>query len=259
MQEELVTKILSSKKYKYIHPEVIKNIYEVERKKFKNKKDILKAIKRRLHQIYGSFLKPYEYKKIGGYLELISENNLKNICNEILKIHISTKERLIFYEDLYRKIFEITGKPKSILDIACGLNPFSIPFMNINKKITYFAYDIDVYLINLVNKFFERINLPPLGICQDVIFNPPYDYTDLCFIFKFLPIIEKIKRNYIWDFLRNLNSKFIILSFPSRSLTGKEKGMLDHYEKFYLKNIKEVFKVLGKFSFENEVFIIIEK
>ncbi|MCX7846117.1 MAG: hypothetical protein N2312_05835 [Dictyoglomaceae bacterium] len=259
MQEDLVAKILRSKKYRYIYPEVVKNIYEVERKKFKNQKDILKSIKRRLHQIYGSFLKPYEYRKIDEYLGILSENNLKNICIEILKIHISTKERLSFYEDLYRKIYEKTGIPKNISDLACGLNPFSIPFMNINKPLNYYAYDIDGYLINLVNKFFEKVNLPTLGICQDIIFNPPKEKIDLTFIFKFLPIIEKLRKNYMIEFLKNLDSSFIIISFPLKSLTGREKGMLEHYESFYIKNIEKFFEILGRISFNNEIFIIIKK
>ncbi|MEN2984783.1 MAG: hypothetical protein ABDH25_07150 [Dictyoglomaceae bacterium] len=259
MQKDLISKILNSKKYKHICPDVVINIYEIERKKFKKQRDILKSVKRRLHQIYGSFLKPYEYRKIEKYLDLISDNNLKDICKKILEIHTSTKERLSFYENLYREIFDVTGIPKSISDLACGLNPFSIPLMNLNKSINYFAYDIDEQLINLTNKFFKIMNFPPLGICQDVIFNPPYENTDLCFIFKFLPIIEKIKRNFILEFLKGLNSRFIIISFPLKSLTGKEKGMLEHYNKFYITIIEKFFKILKSLSFQNEIFIIIEK
>lgn len=259
MKKNVVSKILDSKKYKNISPEVIRNIYEIESKKFKNEKDILKSTKRKLHQIYGSFLRSYEYKRIEKYLGLISENNLKGICREILKIHISTKERLSLYEGLYEKIFEITGVPESISDLACGLNPFSIPFMNINRTMKYFAYDIDNYLINLINRFFERINFPTLGICEDIIFNSPKERVDLCFIFKFLPILEKIKKDYTIGFLENLNSNFLVISFPLKSLSGKEKGMWDHYDKFYIKSIEEIYKIIAKISLVNEIFIIIKK
>lgn len=176
-----------------------------------------------------------------------------------MSLHTSTKERLEFYEVLYEKIFEVIKTTESISDIACGLNPFSIPLMNLKEPLKYFAYDIDSSLINLINQFFVKINFQPLAKTQDVIFNPPKEAVDITFVFKFLPIIEKIKRSYILEFLKGLQSQYIVISFPSKSISGKEKGMIRHYREFYLKKIKENFSIVSEFSSKNEIFIILNK
>ena len=58
-------------------------------------------------------------------------------------------ERISIYKDLYKQIFKITKKPKSILDLGCGLNPLSYPLMNL-KNVTYNACDIAINDLNLI-------------------------------------------------------------------------------------------------------------
>ncbi|MDY2547752.1 hypothetical protein R3X47_23740, partial [Salmonella enterica subsp. enterica serovar Bareilly] len=38
----------------------------------------------------------------------------KEICLKILNLHTSTNERTVAYDELYQKIFEVTGVPTSI-------------------------------------------------------------------------------------------------------------------------------------------------
>lgn len=47
------------------------------------------------------------------------------------KNHQSTKERLPYIQAFYDTIFNEIDKPQTIADVACGLHPFGIPYMDL--------------------------------------------------------------------------------------------------------------------------------
>lgn len=261
MIEEIVEKIRFSGKYKDINEKTILEIINIELPKHKNKKSLVKAIKNKLHQIYGAFLNRRDIEDAQKLLLVLKreKENIKEIINKILQLHQSTRERIEVYEEIYREIFRVTGKPNSILDLACGLNPFSIPFMNIQGPILYYAYDIDSKLIEVINEFLGILGYPRLAKRKDILFEEIEDQADICFILKFLPIAERIKRGFSLRLLSKLNSKFIIVSFPLKSISGREKGMLENYSRIFEPVFKERYKILEKFILGNEMFYILLK
>lgn len=259
MFEEIIEKIRTSNKYKGISEKTIIEIAKIELPKHKSEKSLIKAVKNKLHQIYGAFLYKEYLKRIDDLLLLLERNNrsIKDIIIEILKLHQSTKERIGIYEEVYKEIFEVTQKPNSILDLACGLNPFSIPFMNIGGPIEYYAYDIDSALVERINKFLNILDYRGLAKRKDVLFENIEESTDICFIFKFLPIAERIKKGLALKLLSGINSKFIIVSFPLKSIGGKEKGMLENYSRTFEPIFEEKYKITKKFILGNEIFYIL--
>jgi 16S rRNA (guanine(1405)-N(7))-methyltransferase len=255
---EIVAEVLTSRKYKNICKDTVLEIAKKEQLKHKNEKLVVKAIKNKLHQVYGAFLSERDYTKLHKNLKrLESGEDLKEICLEILSLHISTKERISFYQELYNEIFGTTEVPESIIDIACGFNPFSIPW--INKIVNYLAYDIDSAIVDTINRFFQIIRYPGLAITQDVICNPVKDNADVAFVFKFLPIIEQVKRGHTQEFLKNLNVNFIVISFPLKSISMKEKGMLYHYKERFKPILAEHFIFVKEIVMRNEMFYILRK
>ncbi|MBC7319763.1 Rmt family 16S rRNA (guanine(1405)-N(7))-methyltransferase [bacterium] len=259
MIEEIVERIRLSSKYKDINEKTILEIVKIELPKHRNERDLIKAVKSKLHQIHGAFLGSKDVEKVKDLLLVLErgDRNIREIAKEILKLHQSTRERMDIYEEVYRGIFEVTGKPNSVLDLACGLNPFSIPFMNIEGPILYYAYDIDSTLIESINKFLDILSYPRLAKRKDILFEDIEDRTDICFIFKFLPIAERIKKGFSLKLLNSLNSKFLIVSFPLKSISGKEKGMLENYSKTFEPILKEKYKIIKRFIFKNEMFYIL--
>ncbi len=261
MIEEILEKIRSSSKYKDINEKTILEIINIELPKYKNEKILVKAVKNKLHQIYGAFLNRRDIEGAQKLLLMLKsgEGNIKETANKILQLHHSTRERLDVYEDIYREIFKVTEKPNSILDLACGLNPFSIPFMNIQGAILYYAYDIDSKLIEVINEFLDILGYPRLAKRKDILFEDIEDQADICFILKFLPIAERIRRGLSLKLISRLNSKFIIVSFPLKSISGKEKGMLKNYSRIFEPVFKERYKILEKLILGNEMFYILLK
>ncbi|HOL54284.1 MAG TPA: hypothetical protein PK699_00100 [bacterium] len=259
--EEIVEDILLSSKYKNINKRTISEIAKIESCKYKGKKSLVKAIKNKLHQIYGAFLTERDIEKINRLLDVLETDSrtLKETSKKILLLHCSTRERIESYETLYREIFSLTGNPKSILDLACGFNPYSIPWMDICGPIEYYAYDIDSLLIESINRFLGMINYPKLAIVKDIIFEDVEEYGDVCFIFKFLPTAERVKKGASIELLEKIKSQFIIVSFPLKSIGGKRKGMLENYSKIFEPVFTQRYIIMKRFILEEEVFYILRR
>ncbi len=142
--EPLVEEIKNKKELKPLSSDFVGSITKeflkekkVNLEKKSERKKIIKEVRSILHAVYGVFKKSKYSKKEKLLKEMSSTEDLET-HNKILELHRSTKERLNYYPFIYEKIFAITGKPKSILDLGCGLNPVSFPYMGL-KDVQYYA------------------------------------------------------------------------------------------------------------------------
>ena len=259
--EDILHKIQQTKKYKNLSKDTIKRIIHWAELRYQKPKEIIKEAKNKLHQIYGAYLENSEIKQVTGLINKLSkdESSIKEISLQIQNLHTSSKERIPIIETVYSSIFSITGVPNSILDIACGFNPFAIPFMPQKGHLDYYAQDIDIVEIELINKFFEKIGFPPNAKCNDVLIEIPDIETDISFVFKTLPVLEQQEKKYSKKLIENLKSKYIVASFPTKTLCGKKIGMSTNYEGFITELTKELNINYQKLSFINEDFYIIKK
>lgn len=243
---------MKSKKYNTINEDLINRIIDEEIIKFKNNKLCIKSVKNKLHQIHEAFLSSESNSKVKRLLE-------ENKCDDILLLHTSTLERKPFYEKFYKNIFSVTGIPDSIIDIACGYNPFSIKYMNLSKDFRYYAYDINEETSNLLNDFFKVNNYNGVSKTIDLARNTPKDKCDIALVLKFLPLVEQQNNKYSLNLLQELNANYIIVSFPTKTLTGRNVGMLNNYTVRFKELIKKNFIILDEITFYNELVFIIRK
>jgi 16S rRNA (guanine(1405)-N(7))-methyltransferase len=248
--------------------------------KSKEFKVVVKEVKQSLHRLYGMFQEKDKTKRDELLINLKNEFENNNITNKnwnnefvisvhenLLSTHSSTKERLEIYEGLYDKIFEITGKPKSILDLGCGLNFLSFPYMNLNV-LEYLGMDIsddDLKFLREYGEFISKykkvkIDTKPINLIEAKNKNLFFDIKkhDVCFIFKVLEIIELSKSHKISEkIIVDVPAKWLVISFPTRTLTKKmmnsiRRGwmhlMLDRlgYEYTTLMEKNELFFVINK-------------
>jgi 16S rRNA (guanine(1405)-N(7))-methyltransferase len=175
-------------------------------------KEIIKGIRRELRKVYGLFQR-----------DAARRLDSKQQYKEILESHTSTRERLSFYSSLYKKIFKITGKPKSILDLGCGLNPFSIPFMGL-KGLEYYAYDVNVEEMGLVKKYFKFLKSKDFsgvtGIL-DLLKLGKLKKVDVCFLWKVTDVLDRGKgHKKSEEVIVNVPAKYVIVSFPTFTVRG---------------------------------------
>lgn len=101
--ENIVQTVMTSKKYSNIIPETINRICNEESIKYKKDKDILRSSKKRLHIISESFLSIANANKIASIKKCIDNDGhiSTEMIEQLLLLHISTKERSSFYIKSY--------------------------------------------------------------------------------------------------------------------------------------------------------------
>ncbi|MFC1682466.1 hypothetical protein ACFL0X_02530, partial [Nanoarchaeota archaeon] len=80
----------------------------------------------------------------------------KKSAEEILKKHISTRERFDFYGEVYRRLLKNYSN-LTIFDLGCGVNGFSYGFFP--KNTIYIGIEAIGQLVDLQNYYFEKNNL----------------------------------------------------------------------------------------------------
>lgn len=261
--DHLVAKIQQSKKYRNIPVETIARMVEWAKLRAKKEKEIEKLAKNKLHQVYGAYFDQSRTKKIEKVLATVPStfdtNFLKSICLDILSYHASSKERLPILDVFYKKIFQQIDQPSRILDLACGLNPFTLPWLTDHGTFQYYAADIDHGSVALFNQFFQLGNFNAKAFTNDLLISLPVVKADVVFLFKTLPCLEQQEKGISLKLLSQLSESQIVVSFPAKSLGGKEKGMYTHYQSFFESLIAEVQREFVEIRFENETVYIIDK
>jgi len=268
LTQDFLILIKKNKKYKTIANEIVlKEIKEYLRKNPKISKpckEDIKEIRKNLYRTYSSY-QTNKKRKRNQLLEKLKTNlNNKDRITQLLSIVISTKERLSDYLELYFKIFKITGKPKSIIDLGCGMNPLSYYFMNL-KKLRYYAYDIDEEDIKFLNNFFKIMEKQGLdGKAKILDINNTKAVSslptpDIIFLFKVIDVINTKNHKTSEQLVKQLikKTKFIIVSFATKTITRKSMN----YPKrkgfeLMLKRLNLKFKTI---EIKNEIFYIISK
>ncbi len=231
--EQLITAVSHSSKYRHISPDLIRRIGERELTVRRSAKEAVKATKNKLHQIGGAYLdtKKIDYAKALQRLEeaASSPDQLQAACRELMCLHASTRERLPIIDTFYRQLFAELPPVNSVLDIASGLNPLSIPWMPLADNAVYYACDIYADMMVFLNDAISIFDVNAQMEVRDVIGNPPMQPVDLALILKTLPVLEMVDKTAVSHLLDTIQAKHMIITFPVRSLGGRSKGMIENY------------------------------
>jgi len=269
MEKQLLEQVKAHKKYKNLDNnlviEEIKQYLKSNPKATINKQTI-KDIRAKLHRLYSSY-QTKKKKKAEDILDELTINlnnsgKLKEITNQLLSLTLSTKERLNDYQILYKQIFKITGKPKTIIDLGAGLNLLSYPLMNLSS-LKYLSYDINNEDIKLLNKYFKIMK--PRGLngkasildvrnINDIARLPN---SDVVFMFKLIDLIDTKKKKISEELIKTLIKKtqFIVASFATQTLTRKSMKLPQRRGfELMLERIGLSFKTIKT---SNEIFYVV--
>lgn len=241
--DEVVEKVLSS--FLQRNPKLERKISESKNlEKSSAVEECIKNIRALLRRASGSFEIDNKDRE-----NLIEQNKIQ----EVLATHSSTKERYEFYNEIYDKIFAIAGKPNTVLDLGCGLNPLSFP----NKETIYYACDINKDNLKLVKKYFEKNKIRGKVFLCDLTQSLNLPKTDVCFLFKVLDIIETKGHKLAEKIITQLSCKYVVVSFATKTLSGKK--MNNPKRIWFEKMLGRLNLKWNKFEVENEMFYIVEK
>lgn len=241
----LFEKLSSNRKYSDVCPDAVRRVISECEGRYRKPKDLEKAVRERLHGVTSAF------NDLGpGAAQAASCISDDESLADMLRRHASTRERLPLsaMDALYGRIFETTGRPESVLDLACGLNPL------------YLIHRFGCRVVGVdISK--SCVDLIPEGIwgdllCENAIPREPFH---IALLFKILPLLERQRAGAAMDVMRAVNAKYLVASFPTRTMGGRNVGMEAHYSEWMEAHLPENRAVAARFATENELFYILEE
>ncbi len=258
----VLDRLRCSRKYGHLCPDMLRRIAAFAVGNSRSTDDAIKKAKRRLHQIYGAFSGSVRTREIeallAGITRASSEGAIRQSCRTILAMHSSTRERLPILEDLYSYLFSITGVPGRIIDLGCGLHPFSIPWMNLPEGCHYVAIDIDSRWMELIASLLERLELRGRALCSDILIESLGEPCDVVFMLKLLPTIERQESEAAMSLLETLPARFAVVSFPTTTLGKRSRGMLGNYRDWMDEHLTARSLPARSHVFASELFYVID-
>ena len=261
---QLVEKVLQARKYKGIDSTFVARVGKAELAKHSSVKKAVKATKNKLHQVGGAYIgREIPYERLLNELNAAAFSNdpqvFKNACTDAMSYHKSTNERLSILDDFYNSVFSSLPPIRSVLDLACGLNPLSIPWMPLKEASMYYAYDIYPDMVSFLNRFFKLLPIKGKAGTIDVLEPRSLPVVDLVYLLKTIPCLEQVEKAAGTRLLNSIRTEFVLVSFPIYSLSGKDKGMLEHYDRYFRQQIKEHLWKIERFEFQTELTFLIRK
>jgi 16S rRNA (guanine(1405)-N(7))-methyltransferase len=230
--QAVVAAVAAAKKYRGVCPETVRRIAARELAARGSVKAAVKATKRRLHQVYGAF--EHDLNVDAAYDRLAAarrrgDEEWRAACRAVLALHSSTRERLPILERFYPALWEIAGRPATLLDLGCGLNPLAWPWMGLPPGTEYVPLDIDCGRVEFLNRFLALAGLVPRARCQDLLAQPPGGPADVAMLLKMSPTLERQEEGATVRLVAAMQAPCVVVSFAVASLTGRHKGMEEQY------------------------------
>src|SRR5262245_25974969 len=261
--EELVRSVVESPKYRAISEDLVRRIGLRELAARRSLKEAVKATRNKLHQVAGAYLdgRP-DYAAWAEQLAAAAgagDDELRHASLRIMQHHASTRERASILDTFYKTALAGLPPIHSVLDVACGLNPLALPWMPFAPEATYYACDIYTDMIAFLNESFRLVGVRGQAHVCDLVADPPRQPVDLALVLKVLPPLEQLDKRAGRDLLRALNAEYLLVSFPARSLGGRDKGMVEHYASHFLALVEAEGWPVERFEFATELAFRVRK
>jgi 16S rRNA (guanine(1405)-N(7))-methyltransferase len=260
--DKLVTAVRQSAKYKCVCEDIVRGVGGRELAKGRRLKEAVKATKKKLHQVGGAYLEGgMDYAAWLADLRAASgnEEDFRWACAQTMRYHSSTKERFQILEEFYATVLAGLPPIHSVLDLACGLNPLTIPWMGLPGDATYYAYDIYEDMVDFLRAFMKLTQVRGQALACDVLQSCPLPKVDLALVLKSVPCLEQIDKSAGEQLLDAIDADRLLISFPVHSLGGRDKGMPTNYEARFRELVAGKDWAIKRFEFASELAFLITR
>ena len=101
------------------------------------------------------------------------------------------------------------------------------------KTVKYIAEDIHLDALRVAGHYSDVTKCPIEAKASDLLNAIPTVAVELALLLKIVPLLEQQKKGYYVRVLRELNAKFTVVTFPTKTMSGKVVGMLDNYRNLF--------------------------
>ena len=261
---QLIDSVRAGPKYRQVAPDLIGLVGAQELAKRRNLKAAVKATKNKLHQIFGAYW--HDQPAFADWLTLLQEAQgdeqlLQATCRTLMAHHASTRERLATLNRFYVTLFAGLGPVYSVLDLACGLNPLTLPWMPLAPNATYLACDIAQDQVDFLQNAMHYLGVNGSAQLCDLLQGPPVlaEPVDVALLLKTIPCLEQVDRQIGARLLTQINASVLLVSFPAQSLGGRNKGMINHYGDHFATLVAAQGWPIEEFLLQNELVFRVHK
>ncbi|HIH24432.1 TPA: hypothetical protein HA251_05335 [Candidatus Woesearchaeota archaeon] len=229
--------------------------------------ELQKRIRKELRAIYGVFQtdESDRMKLLTRLRTTHDDTERREIVDGLLGTHTSTKERLPHYDEIYSVLCEKIS-PETVVDLGCGMNPLAHHyFAQHNCWPTILASDISADDMKFLDECFAALSIPGKTVALDLTKDDDIAKlpaltkdADVTLLFKLLDSLEEAKRHISYKLFDNIKSKWIVASFPTKSLGGK-KNIARAGRSWFERLLARKGLAWETFSVENELFYVIKK
>jgi Ribosomal RNA methyltransferase (FmrO) len=187
-------------------------------------------------------------------------------ADEILKKHLSTRERYPFYSEIYERVLKNLPKKISIIDLGSGVNGLSYEYFDkLGKKINYLGVEAVGQLVEMTNNYFEKQKIDGKAIHASLFETQrmknlieDQEKPRVLFLFKVIDSLEKIERDYTKKLLKDIVpvSDRIVVSFATESWMRRKKFFANR--KWLIDFIGENWQFTDDFNLGGERYLVFE-
>jgi hypothetical protein len=249
---ELIQKIISRKEYSQLPMKDVELAFEKFDKEKYSDEEKIKLTRKLLRDVFSSFTSQKLLLKKSKDFEWV------------LKKHISTRERLPYYKEVYRRILKDSNGNLSVIDLGAGVNGFSYEYFG--KKIDYIAIEAIGQLVDLMNEYFKRQKFNAKAIHMSLLESEKIKEIikkqkkpRVIFLFKTIDSLEMLEKNYSKKLLLKIVplADKTIVSFAVKSMGKRERFRANR--KWMIDFVKDNFKIIDDFEVGGERYIIFSK
>jgi 16S rRNA (guanine(1405)-N(7))-methyltransferase len=260
--DELVAAVRAGARYHHIHADLVRWVGAQELAKGRKFKEAVKATRNKLHQVGSAYQEqmidyPAADDELGRLPQDLHDPAVQAFCRRMMAAHTSTRERLPILEDFYGDILSPLQPVRSVLDLACGLNPLARAWMPLQADTIYYACDIYADMVALLNHFWRRMRLHGEAWLCDLTQGAPQQPVQLALLLKTIPCLEQLDKGAGRRLLESVKAEVMLVSFPAQSLSGRSKGMLVNYEAHFHELVHGFDWRIQRYEFATELAFLI--
>jgi len=201
------------------------------------------------------------------YFGVFLTNKILKGKGDLLKMHMSSRKR--DYGEFYGRIFETVGLVGSVVDLGCGVNGFSFPFLHEEYGVgEYYGVEASGQLVDKMNEFFDEKGYGEIAnavwmdlfkVGEVVKMLKKCGKPRVVFMFQVVDALENLERDFSKKFISRIaeECEWIVLSLPTESLGGRKKFAVRR--KWMLDFLEREFDVVEDFVLSGERIIVVRK